>query len=231
MMVMSLGKRMVNGGVGFGLGNFLAGIIFGLGRMAYAQTQYGIPDPQPWGMMLLFGLLPYLLAGGVGGYLVSQGTENRVRVQLAVTGGVAGGLAYIGLSAAFWSQIGLEIRGDVIRVLPYLQAVGLGLFTGVGFGVALKSMRIALPGGISGAFGFGMGFLIERILLVGLSILSASTGYHFPAVGLQHPWYWVTWIFPYALYGAIGGAILGASINLRPFIRPRQVAQEQSRAV
>ncbi len=207
-------QRMSSGALAFGLSHCLAAILFGLGRSLYANTQYGIPSPQPWGMLLIFGLLPSILTGGAGGYLIGRLRGSALAPRLAIAGGVAGGLAYICLSAAVWGQLGISFPINMNYIASFAQAAIFGLLTGISFGVALRTMRIAVIGGLSGLFGFEAGFLIQRILVIGLSLFSASTGYHFPAVSLQDPWYWLTWIVPYTLYGAIGGAILVVAITL-----------------
>lgn len=213
MRTMSMMRFVVLGAVGFGIGWAVVGL-FNSGFAAVYDPSLetlrpgrGVDLP-PWWVMGLsrFSWLSWFIAGACGGAGLGLALKSRKRVvTLAGASALGFGVGHallFALSLLFFFPL-------LIPVSPAMGALG-GLMSGV----ALADWKRAVPLGLAGMVGFGVG-----------GAVAADLGIYVEGIDIGPPPYRpVLYVLVLGMVGLVGGASLGGTLG---YLEYRKLAAQR----
>lgn len=203
----SLGSRIpVVGAMAFGLAFAVDGFVFSLFR--YEPEFARLPAA-----FVFFHILPALVAGWVGAFLLVRVIAPAKALKAASWSGLTFLLATlvpsgVGLALSKGSSA-ISIAADAF--LLYLQPFLQGAIVAATITLVLGEGHLWIKAGLASGFSFLAGFTANRLFLAALDSMARQFGVAFPPAD---PFLFsLSWIVSYSLVGILGGFALGLVLS------------------
>jgi len=198
-------RWVIRDAFGFGIAFFFIYLIYCILDSLINSGRTFAEDITIWKTLYIH---PAALATGLGAALLGNLISKRHAFVFAIAGFF--GYSLVSLAWHFFVAVPSTSPQTDFNVLvaPIIQQGLTGIVIGIAIGVVQRGWKNAGWYAIAGAFGFIIGWFIDRIVAEIILIRSPYHGY-IARVVVGDPWYYLYWLVPAILFGGVIGLCLG----------------------